>query len=51
MLVVTEAVLVIEAAIGIALPRERHFDLDWTWLCIRSGIAVSCWIGVDKLVD
>ena len=29
MLVVTEAVLVIEAAIGIALPHERHFDLDW----------------------
>jgi len=28
-LVVTEAVLGVEAAIGIALPHKRHFDLDW----------------------
>ena len=28
-LVVTEAVLGVEAAIGVALPHKRHFDQDW----------------------
>jgi hypothetical protein len=28
-LVVAEAVLGVEAAIGVVLPHKRHFDLDW----------------------
>ena len=38
-LVVTEAVLGpgVEVAIGIALPRKRHFDLDW---CVGQDAAV-----------
>jgi hypothetical protein len=36
-LVVTGAVPGVEAAIGIALPRKRHFDLDW---CVGQDAAV-----------
>jgi hypothetical protein len=36
-LVATEAVLGVEAAIGIALPHKRHFDLDW---CVGQDAAV-----------
>ena len=36
-LVVTEAVPGVEAAIVIALPRKRHFDLDW---CVGQDAAV-----------
>jgi hypothetical protein len=39
-------VLGIEAAIGIALPHKRHFNLNWH----VGGIAVSFQMEVDKLV-
>jgi hypothetical protein len=36
-LAVTEAVIGVEAVIGIALPHKRHFDLDW---CVGQDAAV-----------